>query len=57
MRRRDHIADQPELEEGDGPIALIMTPNRCSVVQYSVVQYSVVHCSVVQCSALHTAVL
>jgi CRISPR/Cas system-associated endonuclease/helicase Cas3 len=23
-----HIADQPPLEEGDGPIAIIMTPTR-----------------------------
>ena len=35
-----HIADQDELEEGDGPIAIIMTPTRelCLQVSKSVVR-------------------
>ena len=30
-----HIADQEELEEGDGPIAIIMTPTRELCLQVS----------------------
>ena len=30
-----HIADQDELEEGDGPIAIIMTPTRELCLQVS----------------------
>ena len=32
-----HIADQDELEEGDGPIAIIMTPTRELCLQVNII--------------------
>ena len=40
-----HIADQDELEEGDGPIAIIMTPTRelCLQVNISIRIFHLYH--------------
>ena len=38
-----HIADQDELEEGDGPIAIIMTPTRELCLQVIIISIRIFH--------------